>query len=76
MHICQDEIFTFIMAVQNGPMNIFRYLTALFTTWLAAGGWLDDDMRSWRQAREDMELLTKDRKRMVWVRAVRLEMDT
>lgn len=73
MHICQDEIFTILMAVQNGPANMLKYFTALFYTWLAAGGWIDDDMRSWRQARLDMVLLTKDRTKMVWVKAIEVD---
>lgn len=74
MHICQDEVFAFLMAVQNGPMNILRYISTHITMWLAAGGWIDDDMRSWRQAQIDMKLLTKDKARMVWVRAVEVDL--
>ena len=69
MHICQDEVLAFMLAIQNGPANLFRYLATWFHAWLAAGGWIEDDMRAWRQARKDMQLLTKDKTKMVWVRA-------
>ena len=67
MHFCQDELFTIMMAIQNGPRNVWQFLVGWAEQQLS-GVWLGDDMRSWRQARVDMTELVWDFDDRRWVR--------
>lgn len=57
------------MAVQNGPGNIWRFVLGWIEQRLV-GTWMEDHMRSWRQARDDMRSLVWDRENMRWRRAL------
>lgn len=72
MHFCQDELFMIMMAVQNGPRNILRYIVNIFKSLAPSPDhWVDGDMRTWRNSKRDMVSLkwVKDQKR--WTHEVR-----
>lgn len=74
MHFCQDELFVILMAVQNGPRNIWRYIVgkanAAFRFFFPKRQTraFDEDMRVWQQSQLDLRDMRWDKDQRRWVR--------